>query len=64
MMANHGSYFVTMYKRGKLTWELKQRKGKERKEYKELIEKLYQKKREKKGNDKGNETKSKFYLEW
>jgi len=42
---------------------IKTEKGKGRKEYKELIKKLYQKKRKMKGNDKGNETKSKFYLE-
>jgi len=58
-MADHGSYFITMYKRSKLTWELKQRKGKGRKEYKGLIEKKYQKKKEKKGKNKENETKSK-----
>jgi len=62
-MANRGSYFITTYKRGKLTWELKQRKRKRRKEYKGLIEKIYQKKKEIKGKDKGNEAKSKFYLE-
>ena len=49
-MADHGSYFITTYKRGKLTWELKQRKRKRKKEYKELIKKIYQKKKEKKLN--------------
>ena len=48
MVADYGSYFITMYKRDRLIWELKQeREKKKKKNYKGQIEERKENKKKK-----------------